>query len=114
MDETPLYNDNKPKKTIADRGSQTVNGRKTRTGDYRSSVFLAVTLDGQKLPPMIVFKGQPGKTVEKSFTKKNHKFPSDVVLVCQEKAWYNEQTMLQWVKRVYEPFVQSTIHSVIY
>lgn len=77
MDETPLYNDQKPKRTIADRGSKTVNGRKTRTGDYRCTVFLAVALDRTNLPPMIVFKGTPGRTVafQKmwfAFVKKKH------------------------------------------
>lgn len=66
MDETPLYNDQKPNKTVADKGSRSVEGLKTRTGDYRSTVMLSVTASGKKLPPMIIFKGQPGKTIEKN------------------------------------------------
>ena len=38
MDETPLYNDNKPNKVISDTGAPSVNGRKT-INRYRVSVF---------------------------------------------------------------------------
>lgn len=62
MDETPCYYDNRPKTKVVTSGSKSVNGAKTRTGDYRATVCLAATESGKKLEPFIIFKGQPGKT----------------------------------------------------
>ena len=56
MDETPLYNDQRPRTTICNKGQLSVNCRSTRNGDYRCTVILAVALDGTKLMPMIIFK----------------------------------------------------------
>jgi hypothetical protein len=105
MDETPLYNDSKPTRVISDKGASSVNGRKTRTGDYRSTVFLAVSAGGHKLTPMIVFKAKPGKSVEKSFKNKKEGYPDDVICVCQENAWCDTPTMAKWVDLVYGPYV---------
>jgi hypothetical protein len=107
MDETPLYNDQRPGKTIANKGQRSVHGKKTRTGEYRSTVILAVSLSGNKLPPMIIFKGKPGKTVEAGFKKPSMGFPNNVVCVCQEKAWNDSSTMLKWVELVYKPYVMN-------
>jgi hypothetical protein len=62
MDETPCYYDNRPKTKVVTAGSKSVNGAKTRTGDYRATVCLAATASGKKLEPFIIFKGVPGKT----------------------------------------------------
>jgi hypothetical protein len=62
MDETPCYYDNRPKTKVVTSGSKSVNGAKTRTGDYRATVCLAAAATGKKLEPFIIFKGQPGKT----------------------------------------------------
>jgi hypothetical protein len=107
MDETPLYNDQSPRKTIANRGQRSVHGKKTRTGEYRSTVILAISLSGNKLPPMIIFKGKPGKTVEAGFKKPSMGSPNNVVCVCQEKAWNDSSTMLKWVELVYKPYVMN-------
>ncbi len=34
---------------------------------YRISVILSITGDGNKLPPLIIIKGEKGKTIENSF-----------------------------------------------
>jgi len=61
MDETPVYYDSRPSTKVVSKGSKSVNGSKTRTGDYRATVCLAVTLSGKKLEPLVIFKGQPGR-----------------------------------------------------
>jgi hypothetical protein len=39
--------------------------KQERTGDYRATVCLATTQLGMKLPPFVIFKGKPEKTLEK-------------------------------------------------
>jgi hypothetical protein len=109
MDQTPLYNDQRPSTTVCNKGQKSVNGKQTRTGDYRCTVFLAVTLSGKKLPPLIVFKGQPGKTIQKSFTRQNG-YPDDVICLCQAKAWCDTQVMHVWIEKVYKPWVSNNVN----
>lgn len=108
MDETPLYNDQKPNKCVTKKGAKSVNGKSTRTGDYRATVLLAVTASGVKLKPMVVFKAKPGKTTEKSFNKAGNNFPQDVVCTCQENAWSDTNVMLKWVEKIYIPYISSS------
>lgn len=61
MDETTCYYDNRQNCKVVSTGSKSVNGAKTKTGDYRATVCLAVTASGKKLEPLIIFKGQPDK-----------------------------------------------------
>lgn len=53
----------------------------------RVSVFLAIAGNEDKLVPMMIFKGQPGKTNEKKFQEiedvKNKKF----FACCQQNSW---------------------------
>jgi len=49
---------------------------------------LAVTADGTKLPPLIVYKAKTGGSVEKEFTKNN--FQTDIEYAVQENAWTDE------------------------
>lgn len=99
MDETPVYNDNRPATKIVSTGASSVNGSRTRTGDYRSTVILACTLSGKKLQPMIIYKAAAGKSVEKGFTPQKG-FPITAQYCCQAKAWNDESTMLRWIDKV--------------
>jgi hypothetical protein len=63
MDETPCYYDNQPNRKVVSKGAKSVIGAKTRTGDFRATVCLAVTLSGKKLDPLVIYKGQPGNLI---------------------------------------------------
>jgi hypothetical protein len=64
MDETPVYFEERAKTTIAKKGAKTVNARSCSSTNPRVTVCLAVTASGKKLPPFVVFKGQPGARIE--------------------------------------------------
>lgn len=57
MDETPVYFDIVPGKTIERRGRKTVKVRTTGSEKRHITVVLAATASGLFLPPMIIFKG---------------------------------------------------------
>ena len=57
MDETPIYFDIVPGKTIERRGKKTVKVRTTGSEERHITVVLAATASGLFLPPVIIFKG---------------------------------------------------------
>ncbi len=58
---------------------------------------LCCTASGKLLPPFLVFRGK---------TIKNVKIPPGVVCTTQEKAWMDEKRMLEWIDKVWLPYVQ--------
>ena len=110
MDQTPFNPHDSAKHTLADRGARTVSSKEIKTSMGRVSVLLTVCADGHKLPPLIVFKGKHGGTVEKEFKKD---YPDGVVCCVQENAWTDERVMLAWVDSVLKPFVDTAPEGVV-
>ena len=91
MDETPMYFDMVPTKTIDSVGAKTVRVR-TTAGDKRHlTIVLACAASGDMLPPMIIFKG-----------KRELDFPGPKgwVVTVQEKGWVDERIMIRWIKEI--------------
>ena len=100
MDETPVYLDLVPGKVIDKRGKKTVHVRTTSSEKNRITATLCCTAAGKLLPPFIVFKG---KTMR---PPKNVHIPPGVICTTQSKAWMDEERMLQWIDKVWLPYVQ--------
>ena len=100
MDETPLYLDTIPRKTVSRRGAKTVHVRTTCSEKNRITVTLCCTAAGKMLPPFTVFKGKTMRPL------KNVTIPSGVYATTQTKAWMDEDRMLEWVRKVWCPYVQ--------
>lgn len=92
MDETPMYFDLVHGKTINQKGEKSVLIRTTGAEKRHLTVVLAVSADGDVLPPMIIFKG-----------KRALKFPvpKGWIVTVQEKGWMDETLMLRWVAEIY-------------
>lgn len=58
MDETPLYFDMVPNRTLEKKGAKEVRVKTTGAGKRRVTVVLMCTASGKTLPPMIIFKGE--------------------------------------------------------
>jgi hypothetical protein len=61
-DQTPLYFDMPTNTTIEGKGEKFVIIRTGGCGKQRCTVMLAITVDGRKLPPYVIFK-RKGKGV---------------------------------------------------
>ncbi|KAE9122293.1 hypothetical protein PF010_g6795 [Phytophthora fragariae] len=65
MDQTTVYIDMNPSITIDFAGAQHVDVVQGMSeNSFIASVFLCASTTGQKLPPMIIFPGVGGGTVE--------------------------------------------------
>jgi len=109
FDETNVYFSPPIRSTIAHKGSKTVAIR-TPDSNNRCTAMLGVTMAGYKFPPYIVYSGKVTRCGrirrELANARANH-YPPGLVYQCQEKAWMDEATMLDWVETVWKPFTES-------
>ena len=108
MDETNFYFDSPSDTTLAKKGAKTIGISDTGSSS-RCTVMLAVTLSGQKLPPMIIFKGTAAGIIAKNELPQEgcaNDYPGGIVYATQESAWNDHRTMLVWVQQIWEPWCQ--------
>lgn len=91
-DQTPLCFDMPRNTTVEEKGARSVIVRTSGADKQRCTVMLAVTADGRKLPPYVIFKR---KTLPKA------KFPQGIYVRVQEKGWMSAELMVDWVKTVW-------------
>jgi DDE superfamily endonuclease len=104
MDETNMYFDQQGRMTLADKGQKTIN-IVTTGSSQRCMIALAVSLSGEKLPPMVIFKGVPGACGNSVANELlTHGYPTTATYAVQKKAWMDIPTFLHWVDQVWRPF----------
>jgi len=108
FDETNVYFSPPIRSTIAHKGSRTVAIR-TPDSNNRCTAMLGVTLSGYKFPPFIIYQGKVSRCGrirrELANARANH-YPPGLIYQCQDKAWMDENTMLEWVETVWKPFTE--------
>uniref|UniRef100_A0A669DWZ2 HTH CENPB-type domain-containing protein n=1 Tax=Oreochromis niloticus TaxID=8128 RepID=A0A669DWZ2_ORENI len=92
MDEVPLTFDIPVSHTVEKKGTSTVAIRTTGYEKSSFTVVLGCHANGQKLPPMVIFKR---KTLPKE------KFPAGIIIKANEKGWMDEEMMKEWLREVY-------------
>ena len=65
MDETPLFFNMTPSKTVSKKGGKSIIIRTQNLEKCRLSVLLTITADGIKLPPFLIFKAKVNEDIEK-------------------------------------------------
>jgi len=109
FDETNVYFSPPIRSTIAHKGSKTVAIR-TPDSNNRCTAMLGVTMSGYKFPPFIIYTGKvtrAGRIKRELANARANHYPSGLIYQCQEKAWMDETTMLEWVETVWKPFTES-------
>ena len=89
--------------TLSGQGDRTVSIKKSGSSS-RCTVLLGVTLSGDKLPPMIIFKGQPNGRIAREWNNPEFGYPEDCEYEVQEKAWIDQVTFLKWIQKVWVDF----------
>ena len=98
MDETPMYFDLVPGKTIDRVGVKSCVIRSTGAEKRHITVVLTVTADGSMLPPMVIFKGKRRLKLEA---------PEGVIVCVQAKAWMDEDLMAEYLQLIWQPYVKN-------
>uniref|UniRef100_A0A3P8P7R4 HTH CENPB-type domain-containing protein n=1 Tax=Astatotilapia calliptera TaxID=8154 RepID=A0A3P8P7R4_ASTCA len=102
MDEVPLTFDIPVSHTVEKKGTSTVAIRTTGYEKSSFTVVLGCHANGQKLPPMVIFKR---KTLPKE------KFPAGIIIKANEKGWMDEEMMKEWLREVYERRLGGFFHA---
>ncbi len=90
MDETAVFLNYAPKRTVGTAEERTVSIRVVECSSLRFTLAVKVAMDGTKLPLFVILKAEPGGSVEKSPPS----ILSDVVMSCvQSKAWIDNRAM---------------------
>ena len=95
MDETPVYFDMVPSKTVDLKGKKTIKVRTTKSEKCRATATLSCTATGSMLPPMIVFKGTTPRSI------KDVKGSKGTAVCYQKKGWMDERLMLMWISDIW-------------
>ena len=104
MDETPCYLDMNYETTIDFTGKKNVETLTNGKEQYRISVILSITGDGYKLPPLIIMKGEKGKTIENSFKNLWYIKNKDIFIHCQSNGWCTSEIFGLWINEVFLPY----------
>lgn len=84
---------------------------KIQTAGYekeRISVILACNAIWEKLPPLVIFKGVPGKRIEKNFSKNALVKNKKLYALCQPNSWCTSDIFKFWLKEIYIKYQLST------
>ena len=100
MDETPVFLDLVPNRVVDKRGKKTINVRTTASEKNRVTTTLCCTASGKMLPPFVVFKGKTKRSIKKVSV------PYGVVCTTQAKGWMDEERMIEWIQKVWGPYVK--------
>jgi hypothetical protein len=111
IDETNIDFDPSPATTLCRVGQRTVSIRNNGSS-ARATCLLGVTMSGHKLPPLIIFKGQPGGRISREFTNPAFNYPQDCIYNVQPKAWNEARVFLDWKHRVLAPYAATKEHGV--
>ena len=105
MDETPIFLNMPPSKTIAKKGSKTVFIRTQNQEKVRISVLLTIAADGTKLPPFVIFKDKKHGKNEENLKKLSMVQNGEVFIACNENAWSTTHIMKKWLNKVWIPYI---------
>ena len=111
MDQTPIFMSMHPKRTLDLQGRRTISCRRTSNSTARLTVSLAVSADGDKLKPMVIFKGTPdGRIATRELP--DFETSDELLLCCQEHAWQDERNMEWWIDAILVPYLQEKADGV--
>ena len=101
MDQTPIpfsYHNNR---TWNKKGMRTIHVRASTTETKRATLAATVTMSGQLLVPLLIFKGAAnGRIAKKELTT----FAPMAVYAVQKKAWMDESMMRLWIAKCLSPW----------
>ena len=100
MDETAVYFNCSPNRTVHPKGEKTVSIMTGETSSTRFTLAVSVALDGSKLPLFATFEGVPGGRIDKSLADILLRGASGCV---QRKGWMDNRTMAIWYYSVFKP-----------
>jgi len=101
MDETPLFFNMPPSKKVFYKGPKPILIKTQEQDKCRISILLAITADGGRLPPYIIFKAKKHGNVEKKLQKDLNVITNRCFVVCNENACSTDEIIKDWYLKVW-------------
>lgn len=114
VDESPIYLEIPPKKTIEIKGSKNVDIYTFGKEKQRITCVLSIAANGNKLPPLLIFKGKAGKYLGKKLNKLDEAKNKDIFINCQENSWCTYEIFLFWLKNIFYYYENYLIKKNVY
>jgi hypothetical protein len=108
MDETNIQFDEPVRRTINVRGARNI-ALQTTGSSSSATVVLAVTMNGKKLKPFIIFKGSPTGRIVREFRN----YPEGAHYACQKRNWMDIGTMNEWIRLVWKQEINGALPSYL-
>lgn len=109
MDQTPIFFSMTPKRTYNVRGARTVNVRTSSGSTIRVTCAATILASGDALPPYFVYKGKRGGRICREFND----YPEGAYYAVQERAWMDEECMIEWIDKVIKPWAESAPDGIV-
>ncbi len=100
LDEIPLWFDFTSDKTLELKGIKEIPVRVTAKYKVRATLVLCCLANGDKLPPMLIFKETNGKLPKKLLNVYDNK---KIVIKANKNGWMTTQLMKEWVEEIWRP-----------
>jgi hypothetical protein len=81
MDQTAIYFESRSNYTVAKKGAKNVPTKGNSSDSKQCTVVVTIAADGTKFPPFFIFKGVPGRPLERRIPELNIKG------CCQRNGW---------------------------
>lgn len=107
MDETGIFLEMGFNTTIDFKGNKHIDIDTNGREHYRLTVMLRAAGDGTKLAPLIILKGEPGKTVETKLRNLSYVKNNNMYIYCKNISWCNKYIFWEWLKKIYKPYEKS-------
>jgi hypothetical protein len=113
IDETNVDLDLEAGSTLAGRGGCTI-GCATTGSSARCTVLRGVTMDGEKPPPFIIYKGAntPRSEIKNEWkdaaAREKFGYPEGLHYMVQAKAWMDQARMKEWVDLIWDPYTKDS------
>ena len=104
MDEIPIYFDLVSKNEVIKIGERYINTLRQYPEGIKFSVMLCVSATGEKLPPMVLFKGKNNEYTEKVLKKLTMNKSREIYALCCETDWADRTAYIYWLRNVFFPF----------
>lgn len=104
MDQVSVVYGDAGRLTISERGATSVQARTGLSPVDRATVALSVASNGEKMAPMVIFRGTRNGRVAREFSRTTNPYPSDLYYMVNQNAWMTEEVMIEWINVVLMPF----------
>lgn len=113
MDETALFLEMGFNTTIDFKGNKNIEIETNGREHYRITIILSAAGDGTKLAPLVIVKGEPGKTVETNLRKLEYVRNNKLFIYYQNNAWCDNFIFKEWIKKIFIPYQKSLCEKCI-